>query len=131
VVASFLGRARAGEPLVVHGDGTQTRCFTFADDTVRGTFLAGTRAEAIGTVVNRGNPTETSVLELAERIRALVGATVPLSFVGYEEYYGPSFEDTRRRVPDVTRARELLGWAPTVELDEGLSRTLEWWKQAH
>jgi UDP-glucose 4-epimerase len=98
---------------------------------VRGTFLAGIRPEAIGTVVNLGNPTETSVLELAERIRSLVGSTAPIEFVAYEQYYGRGFEDTKRRVPDVSRARELLGWAPTVELDEGLGRTLEWWKQAY
>jgi UDP-glucose 4-epimerase len=131
VVASFLGRALRGEPLVVHGRGDQTRCFTYVTDTVRGTFLAGTRPEAVGTVVNLGNPTETSVMELAERIRTLVGSDSPVELTDYESYYGPGFEDTRRRVPDITRARELLGWTPTVSLDEGLGRTLEWWKQTY
>jgi UDP-glucose 4-epimerase len=131
VVASFLGRALRGEPLIVHGRGDQTRCFTFVTDTVRGTYLAGTSRAAVGTVVNLGNPTETSVLELAERIRTLVGSSSEIQFLDYERYYGPGFEDTLRRVPDVTRARELLGWTTTVDLDEGLGRTLEWWKQTH
>src|SRR5215210_2855637 len=131
VVASFLGRALRGEPLIVHGRGDQTRCFTYVADTVRGTFLAGTSRAAVGTVVNLGNRTETSVLQLAERIRTLVGSTSEIELLDYERYYGPGFEDTVRRVPDVTRARELLGWTATVDLDEGLGRTLEWWKQTY
>ncbi|MEA3218742.1 MAG: UDP-glucose 4-epimerase [Acidimicrobiia bacterium] len=131
VVASFLGRAVAGEPLVVYGDGTQSRCFTYVDDTVSGTFLAGTRKEAIATVVNLGNPVETTINELAERVLTLVGSDAGIRYVGYEQFYGRSFADTKRRVPDVSRARELLGWQTSVDLEEGLSRTLEWWKQTH
>ena len=131
VVASFLGAALADRPLVVHGDGGQTRCFTYIEDTVRGTFLAGTRKEAEGTVVNLGNPTETSILELAEQIRTLVGTSAPIEHVSYEQYYGRRFEDTRRRVPDVSRARDLLSWEPSVTLEDGLGRTLDWWKQAY
>jgi UDP-glucose 4-epimerase len=82
-------------------------------------------------VINLGNPTETSILELAEQIRTLVGSTSAIEFVSYEEYYGRSFEDTRRRVPDISRSRDLLSWQPTVTLDDGLGRTLEWWKQTH
>jgi UDP-glucose 4-epimerase len=131
VVASFLGRAMAGEPLRVFGDGNQTRCFTYMADTVEGTYLAGTRREAVGTVVNLGNPVETTVNELAQRVLKLVGSSAGIEYVDYEQFYGRSFEDTRRRVPDVTRARDLLGWTAGVDLEEGLSRTLEWWKQAH
>ena len=107
-------RRSPSEPLVVHGDGGQTRCFTYIEDTVRGTFLAGTRKEAEGTVVNLGNPTETSILELAEQIRTLVGTSAPIEHVSYEQYYGRRFEDTRRRVPDISRARDLLSWEPSV-----------------
>lgn len=131
VVASFLGRALRDEPLPVYGRGDQTRCFTYVGDTVRGTFLAGTRPEALGTAINIGNPTETTVLELAERIRTLVGSSSAIELIDYERHFGPDFEDTRRRVPDATRARELLGWEPTVALDEGLGRTLEWWKATY
>ncbi len=131
VVASFMGSALADKPIRVHGDGSQTRCFTYVDDTVRGTFLAGMTDGAEGTVINLGNPTETSIRELAERICQLIGSRSELTFIPYEEYYGPGFEDTRRRVPDVRRAKELLAWEPTVDLDAGLHRTLEWWKQTY
>ncbi|MEZ5231509.1 MAG: GDP-mannose 4,6-dehydratase [Acidimicrobiales bacterium] len=131
VVASFIGSALAGQPINVHGDGTQTRCFTYVDDTARGTFLAGFREEAEGTVVNLGNPTETSIKELAEQICTLVGSSAGLNFIPYEQYYGKGFEDTRRRVPNVSRAKELLDWAPTIDLATGLARTLEWWKQTY
>lgn len=131
VVAAFIGQALAGQPLTIYGDGTQTRCFTFVDDTVRGTFHAGLSTATEGTVVNLGTPDEVSILELADKVRTLVGTDVPVRFVSYEERFGPGFEDTGRRVPDVRRAKELLGWEPTVDLDEGLGRTLEWWKQTY
>jgi UDP-glucose 4-epimerase len=131
VVASFMNRALRGEPLVVYGGGDQTRCFTYVTDTVRGTFLAGTAQQAVGTVVNIGNPTETTVMELAERIRTLVGSNSPIELADYGRQFGPDFEDTLRRVPDVNRARQVLGWTPSVSLDEGLGRTLEWWKQTY
>ena len=128
VVASFIGKAIAGQPILIHGDGSQTRSFTFIDDTARGTYLAATSQEALGTVFNIGNPVETSILTLAEHIRALVGSKSEIRFVTYEDQYGPGFEDTNRRVPNVSRAKDLLGWEPTIALDEGLARTLEWWK---
>ncbi|MFP5375278.1 MAG: NAD-dependent epimerase/dehydratase family protein [Acidimicrobiia bacterium] len=131
VVANFLRQALAGQPLTVHGDGGQSRCFTYVDDTVRGTLLAGFSEAATGKVVNLGNPRETTILELAEMIRAYVGSTSPVAPTSYESYYGPGFADTRRRVPDITRARELLGWEPTIALEEGLGRTYEWWKQTY
>ena len=131
VVASFIGRAAADEPIVIHGDGSQTRSFTFIDDTTRGTYLAGICPGSLGTVLNLGNPVETSILQLAERIRTLVGSQMPIRFVSYEEHFGLGFEDTQRRVPDVTRAKDLIGWEPTVGLDEGLARTLKWWREVH
>lgn len=131
VVANFIRQALAGKPLSVHGDGGQSRCFTYADDTVLGTFLAGFTPEVRGRVINLGNPRETTILELADAIRTLVGSDSPITFLPYEDYYGPGFEDTRRRVPDVSRARDLLGWEPTVDLAEGLENTLAWWHKAH
>lgn len=131
VVANFLRQSLAGEPLTVHGDGTQTRCFTYIDDTVRGTYLAGCVPEAQGRVINLGATRETSIRELAEMIRDLVGSRSEIRSVSYEAYYGKGFEDTRRRVPDITRARELLGWGPKVPLEEGLGRTLEWWQKTY
>jgi UDP-glucose 4-epimerase len=129
VLANFLRLALAGRPITVHGDGSQSRCFTYVDDTVEGTILAATTAEAEGQVVNLGHTRETTILELAERVRDRVGSRSPIVFTPYEDYYGPGFEDTRRRVPDITRARGLLGWEPEVTLEDGLDRTITWWEK--
>lgn len=130
VVANFLRQALADEPLSVHGDGCQSRCFTYIDDTVRGTMAAGFTPEAEGLVFNLGNPRETTILELAEMIKDAVGSHSPIQPTSYESYYGSGFEDTRRRVPDITRASEILDWEPRVSLEEGLARTIEWWHKS-
>lgn len=131
VIANFLRQAFAGLPITVHGDGLQTRCFTYVDDTVRGTYLAGTMPEAEGLVINLGNPQETSILELADLVRAEAGVDAPIEHITHDAYYGRGFEDTRRRVPDITRARDVLGWAPTVPLEDGLRQVVKWWREVH
>jgi nucleoside-diphosphate-sugar epimerase len=131
VVANFVRQALAGGPLTVHGDGGQTRCFTYIDDTVRGTIAAGFTPEAEGRVFNLGSTRETTVRELAEMIRVSVGSSSEIVTTPYESYYGPGFEDTRRRVPDITRAREVLDWQPQVELEDGLARTIAWWQKTN
>lgn len=128
VVASMVGQALSGSPITIHGDGTQTRCFGFVGDTIRGTLLAGTVEAARDEVFNLGNPVEITILDLAERIRAACDSTSPIVFESYEEVYGKGFEDTKRRVPDVSKAERVLGWVPTVALDDGLARTIEWWR---
>ena len=126
VIARFAGQALRGESLTVHGDGQQSRCFTFVSDTVRGTILAGTRDEALGQVLNIGRGAEVSIAELAEMVRGILGSRSAVTLVPYESYYPKGFEDTRRRVPDTTRARELLGFVASVDLADGLGRTLAW-----
>ena len=131
VVANFIRQALAGEPLTVHGDGTQTRCFTYIADTVEGTFLAGTVEAAEGRVFNIGNDVEITVNDLAQRIKDACGSSSEITHVSYESRYGKAFEDTKRRVPDLTRSRNVLGYAPTTTLDEGLRLTLDWWRREH
>ncbi|MGA0064871.1 MAG: NAD-dependent epimerase/dehydratase family protein [Ilumatobacteraceae bacterium] len=131
VVANFMRQALDGEPLTVHGDGTQTRCFTFVDDTVDGTMRAGFRDEALGGVFNVGNDVETVIADLARMIIDLTGSKSTVELVSYEKRYGPRFEDTKRRVPSLVRAREVLGYSPTVALRDGLQRTLAWWQATH
>jgi UDP-glucose 4-epimerase len=128
VVASMTAQALAGEPLIVHGDGMQTRCFGFVGDTIRGTLLAGTLDVALGEAFNIGNPVEISINELATRICRAAGSSSEVSHVTYDEVYGPGFEDTKRRVPDVGKAAAVLGWTPEVPLDDGLLATVEWWR---
>jgi len=129
VIARFVERALTGQSLIVHGDGGQTRCFTYIDDSVRGTFLAGTMKSAVGQVFNLGTPRETTVAELAERVRVLTGVDAPVEYVAHEQEYGPGFEDTRRRVPDTRKAAEILGFEARISLDDGLRRTIDWWTQ--
>ena len=126
VVARFIAQALVGQAITVHGDGRQTRCFTYVSDTVEGTVRAGTRPEALGKVFNIGAADEISVLELAETIREIVGSSSSIDLVPYESSYPRGFEDTRRRVPDVTRARVELGFSANVTLKDGMKRTVEW-----
>jgi UDP-glucose 4-epimerase len=130
VVANFLRQALTGDPITVHGDGNQSRCFTYIDDTIRGTLAAGFTPEAEGSIFNLGSTRETTIRELAEMIKAAVGSDAPIVPTSYETYYGAGFEDTRRRVPDIARARNLLDWEPQISLEDGLARTIEWWHKA-
>ncbi|MCR4407333.1 MAG: GDP-mannose 4,6-dehydratase [Anaerolineae bacterium] len=126
VIARFLGQALRGEPLTVYDDGLQTRCFTYIDDTVRGTLLAATVPEAEGLVFNIGSSRETSILELAQMVLRITGARSEIRHIPYTEVYKAEFEETRRRVPDVRRAKEVLGFEAQTPLEEGLQRTLDW-----
>ncbi|RLC87779.1 MAG: NAD-dependent dehydratase, partial [Chloroflexi bacterium] len=130
VIARFFTQALRGEPLTIYDDGQQTRCFTYVADTIRGTILAATVKEAVGQVFNIGSNRETTILELAALIRRLTGSASEIVHVPYETAYGPDFEETRRRVPDVTRAREVLGFEAQIALEEGLRRTLGWFRGA-
>lgn len=129
VVARFINQALAGRPITVFDDGRQTRCFTYIDDTVRGTLLAGTLSQAEGKVFNIGNNRETSILELAQMVRDAVNSEVEIEYIPYTRAYGVRFEETRRRVPDTRRARDLLGFEAEISLEEGLLRTVDWFRQ--
>ncbi len=129
VVANFFRQALKGEPITVHGDGRQTRCFTYVTDTVAGTLLAGEVRAAEGEAFNIANNAETSILELAQAVKAITRSKSKIVFVPYESYYGAGFEDTRRRVPSIEKARRLLGFRPRVTLLEGLRRTAVWCRQ--
>ena len=129
VVARFFTQALRGEPLTVYDDGEQTRCFTYVADAVEGTILAATVREAAGQVFNIGSNRETSINELARLVIELTGSCSEIVHVPYTSAYGPHFEETRRRVPDVTRAKEVLGFEAKTSLEDGLRRTLEWFQQ--
>jgi UDP-glucose 4-epimerase len=122
----FLERAHAGAPLTIHGDGTQTRTFTYVDDMVEGTILALFSDAAVGELYNIGSTDELSILELAERCWRLARDDEPqLELIPYEAL-GGNYEDVLRRVPDPTKARAELGFSAQVSLDEGLARTHRW-----
>ncbi|HMH90206.1 MAG TPA: UDP-glucuronic acid decarboxylase family protein [Streptosporangiaceae bacterium] len=124
VVSTFIVQALLGEPLTVFGDGSQTRSFCYVDDLVTGLIaLMGSAAEVTGPV-NLGNPGEFNMTELAEQVLALTGSRSPI-----EHHPLPSDDPVRRR-PDISRARELLGWEPVTDLADGLKRTVEYFREA-
>lgn len=131
VVAMFLRQALSGAPLTLHGDGEQSRCFTFIADTVEGTIRAGTRDEAIGRVYNIGTTEETRIKDLAALILRLTESRSPIVSIPYEQVFGRGFEDTTRRLPSIERARRELGWSPTVSLEDGLPRTITWCRERY
>ncbi len=124
VIARFISQALAGAPLSVHGDGEQSRCFTFVTETVDATVRAGSDAAALGEVFNIGSRFDCTINALARRIVDLTGSASPIGHIPYEAAYGRGFADTRRRVPDVSKAASVLGWKAEVPLDEGLRRVL-------
>lgn len=129
VVANFVRQALKDEPITVHGDGLQSRCFTYIDDTVDGTLLAGEVKAGEGLVFNIGNDAETTILDLGAAIKRLTGSRSEFIHVPYKDYYGEGFEDTRRRVPSIDRAKKVLGFVPKVRLQEGLTRTIAWCRE--
>ncbi len=126
VIPSMIQRACAGRPIEVFGDGEQTRCFSYVGDVVRGVMLLADCTDAHGEVFNIGTDEEVSINELARRVREKCGSSSPIVHIPYEEIYGHSFEDMRRRVPDLSKIHEFVGYRPEVGLDELLQRTIEY-----
>ncbi len=129
VITIFMGQLLRGEPLTVIGDGTQTRCFTYVEDAVSASVSAGLTAAAEGQIINVGSDVETSIRALAERMIAIGGGPSTVRFVEQEAVYGDGYEDVARRVPDVTRMAQLLGTRATTSLDDGLTRTIGWFRR--
>jgi UDP-glucose 4-epimerase len=126
VVARSIVQAQQGRPITVNGDGQQTRFFTYVGDTVRGTLLGGTVPDVAGKVFNIGSVREISVNKSAETIRDHLGSGSEITHQRFRRAFGDGLEETRRRVPDVHRAAELLGFRAEVPLDEGLRKAISW-----
>ena len=126
-VVTFPEALLDGKKLEIHGDGKQTRCFTYVTDTAEGFVRALESPAARGHIVNVGREEAISIVGLAERVQALLGLPSPLQaeFVPYEALPG-NYQDVRDRVPDTTKARALLGFEAQISLDEGLAKTVEW-----
>ncbi|MBV9438618.1 MAG: GDP-mannose 4,6-dehydratase, partial [Candidatus Eremiobacteraeota bacterium] len=118
VVPTFVAQALAGEPLTIHGDGSQTRSFCYIDDLVEGIVRVAASERTRGEIVNLGNPVERTIREFAQAVARCAG--VPLRTT---EQPLP-LDDPSRRRPDITRARSWLAWEPAIELDDGLRRTI-------
>jgi UDP-glucose 4-epimerase len=125
VVPRFVQKALQDEPLTVYGDGKQSRCFCDVRDVVGALIGLAGHPNAPGHVFNIGSTEEISILDLANRVIALTGSSSKINFIPFSEAYAPGFEDMQRRVPDVSRVNNLLGWRHTRPLDEILKAIIE------
>jgi UDP-glucose 4-epimerase len=124
VVPNFVQQAIAGQPITVFGDGTQSRSFTYVGDVVRAMVALINEPRAVGQVFNIGNGREITISDLAARIKQITGSKSPIVKIPYDQAYEAGFEDMPRRVPDISKIRALIGYEPTVELDEILTRVI-------
>ncbi len=122
VVSNFIRQALTGEPLTLYGDGAQTRSFCYVDDLVEGLLRAMQVAEEFSGPVNLGNPQEFTIAQLAELVLKYTGSSSPV-----QHRPAPTDDPVRRR-PDISLARKVLGWEPRVPLEEGLQRTIQWFR---
>ena len=123
-VHAFVVRALADDPITIHNEGDQIRSWCFIDDIVDGILLALTKDEAVGQAFNIGNPRSTvTIYQLARLIVRLAGSKSDLSFVEWD------FPDVELRIPDVKKAERLLGFRAAVDLEDGLGRTLDWYRR--
>ena len=119
-VPTFITQALTGQPLTVHGDGSQTRSFCYIDDLVEGIWRL--MEAKTSDPINLGNPEEMTLLELAKRIIRLTGSPSAMVFTPLPQ------DDPKQRRPDISRSRQFLGWEPRMELEEGLRRTIDWFR---
>lgn len=126
VVSQSVYRTLRGETPDVYDGGTQTRCFTYVGDVIDGVIRAGTMDSAVGEIFNLGNPAEVTIGDVVQHCIELSGSEAGFNAVDTREKYGAVYEDIIRRVPDVTKASELLGWQATTDVRKGIRRTIEW-----
>jgi UDP-glucose 4-epimerase len=129
VIPNFVRQALAGQPITVYGDGTQSRSFTYVGDVVRALVSLIDDPRAVGQVFNIGNGREITIGDLADRVRILTGSNSEIVTIPYDQAYESGFEDMPRRVPDISKISTLVGYRPTVELDEILERVIESFRQ--
>lgn len=123
VVSNFVIQALRGEPITLYGDGSQTRSFCYVDEMIDGFVRLMDSDETVTGPINLGNPVEFSIRELAEMTVRLTGSRSPI------EYRPLPQDDPRQRRPDITRAKEKLGWEPAISLEEGLTRTIDYFRR--
>ncbi|MEO0224159.1 MAG: NAD-dependent epimerase/dehydratase family protein, partial [candidate division WOR-3 bacterium] len=123
VISNFIVQALKGEKLTIYGDGSQTRSFCYVDDLVEGIFRVSTYDKLNGEVINLGNPSEFTILELANIIKDILPQTKGFEFLP------PLEDDPRKRRPNISKAKKLLNWEPKVPLKEGLRKTIDYFRK--
>lgn len=122
VISNFINQALEGKPITVYGDGKQTRSLCFVSDLVEGLIKAMFAEGTKGEVINIGNPNEKTIIEVAEMIKEMIGSNSQITFEELPQ------DDPKKRNPDISKAKSLLSWAPQVDLEEGLKKTIEYFK---
>ncbi len=128
VLPRFVKQALSGRPITVYGDGTQTRCFTYVTDVVGALISLMDCKKAVGEAFNIGNPKSISINELAKKVKKITGSRSKIEHIPYEKAYEKGFEDMKHRQPDITKIKELIGFNPTIGIDEIITRTIEYFK---
>ena len=129
VIPRFVKQALLDHPLTIYGDGKQTRCFCDVSDVVSGVLALAEEPAAEGEVFNLGSDEETTIEDLAARIKELTNSRSAVEYMAYERAYEEGFEDMRRRVPDLTKVREVIGYEPQIGLAELLERVVTYFKK--
>lgn len=124
VVPRFVYQALTGEPLTVYVDGNQSRCFINVKDVVQAIIALSTCPSAVGEVFNIGTNEEITIIDLARRIISLTGSNSEIKFIPYDDAYGKEFEDMFRRVSDIQKIKETIGWTPKTSLDDTLKEII-------
>jgi UDP-glucose 4-epimerase len=129
VVPTFIQQAVRGEPITVYGDGTQSRCFCNVRDVVKGITQLAEHPGAIGQIFNLGHDEEISIRQLAEKVKEITRSDSDIVYVPYDLAYEEGFEDMKRRVPDLTKVKRLIGYYPIVTLEESLMEIFQFTKE--
>jgi len=129
VMPIFVQRALLGKPIVVYGDGTQTRSFAHVKDVVEGLIRLMEEPRAEGDVFNVGNDEEVSIQALAEKVKEMTGSASEIEYMSYEKAYGPGFEDMERRCPDLEKIKALIGYEPTQDLQAIIQSVIDYFKE--
>jgi UDP-glucose 4-epimerase len=121
VVPRFVQAALKNEPLTIYGDGTQSRVFCHVDDAVQAIVTMAANDATIGDVYNVGGTGEVTIKQLAEQVLKVTGSTSTITYTPYSDAYPAGFEDIQRRVPDISKVKNAIGWAPTKDLTQIIS----------
>jgi len=125
VLPTFVRQALAGHPITVFGDGTQSRSFTYVGDVIEALVRLATNPRAVGEVFNIGNMGEVTISDLAARVKELAGSCSPIHYIPYDQAYEAGFEDMPRRVPDISKIRQFVGYEPKMQLDDIIRTVIE------
>lgn len=122
VISNFISQCITGKPITIYGDGTQTRSLCYVSDLVAGLTAMGEKENLKGEIINLGNPNEKTVLEIANKIKQMTGSKSEITFQKTD------LDDPKKRKPDISKAKQILSWEPHVQLEDGLTKTIEYFK---